>query len=47
MGPIPTRGGYGGLNGVGRRKRLEIGGDRMERTCPRSGRGHFHDNTEC
>ena len=28
----------------GRRKRLDIGWDRMERTCPRRGRGHFYDN---
>ena len=30
-----------------RRKRLEIGGDRMESTSPRRRRGHFNDNKEC
>ena len=37
--------GRGGIEN--RRKRLEIGGDRMERTSPRKRRGHFNDNKEC
>ena len=38
MGPIPTRW-EGGSNRGGRRKRLDIGGDRIERTFPRRGGG--------
>ena len=41
LGPIPTRGG-GGI--VQRRKRLKIGGYRMERKNPRRRSGHFYDN---
>ena len=48
MGPIRTRGvERGGLNIVGLRRRLEIGGDRMGRKRPRRGRGKFYDNIEC
>ena len=43
MGPITTRG-LGGFNRRGRRKKLEIGVDRMEITRPSRGRGKFYDN---
>ena len=36
----------GGFNIGGRRKRLEIGGDRMEKIFPGRERGHFCDNIE-
>ena len=39
MGPISTRG-WGGLNRGCRSKSLEIGGDRMDRTRPRSRGSH-------
>ena len=42
-----TSGWVEGLNREGRRKRLEIRGDRRERTRPRRVRGHFYDNIEC
>ena len=45
MGPIPTRGGRG-IEKIGRRKRLDIGGDRTERKKPRRGRGYFYYNIE-
>ena len=45
--PISTRGEGGGSNRGGRRKRLDIGGDRMDRTRPMSGREEFYDNIEC
>ena len=40
--------GKGGVNRGGRRKRLEIGGDRMDERCTRKGRGrgNFYDNIE-
>ena len=45
---IPMRGGGGGgLNGGGRSKMLDIGGDRMEIKCPIIRRGNFYDNIKC
>ena len=44
LGSNPNKGG-GGVEH--RRERLEIGGDRTERTSPKSRRGHFNDNKEC
>ena len=45
MGPLPTNGGGGAKIG-GRRKRLEIGGDRFYKTRPSRGRGQFYDKIE-
>ena len=41
LGSNPNKGGEGVEH---TRKRLEIGGYRMERTIPRRRRGHFYDN---
>ena len=43
-GTNPNRG--GGVNRVGRRKRLVIEGERTKRTHPKRGGGQFYDNIE-